>query len=91
MSGRIDQIQNVSLAILGFVIQSHGVCFDRDAALALEIHIIEDLRFHVSPGHCAGEFEQAIGQGRFAVIDVRNDGEVADAFRIHLELCALSR
>ena len=83
VAGRIDQIQNVRLAIARFVIEPDCVRLDRDAALALEVHIIEDLRRHVAAGYRAGEFEQAIRKRRLAVIDMRDDGKIANAFRIH--------
>ena len=56
---------------------------DGDAALALEIHRVEDLRFHLARLQRAGHLEEAVGQRRLAVIDVRDDREVADAARIH--------
>ena len=51
---------------------------DGDAALALEIHRVEDLRFHLARLQRAGHLEKAIGQRRLAVVDVRDDGEIAD-------------
>jgi hypothetical protein len=59
------------------------VRLDGDAALALQIHVVEHLRFHLAPGDSAGEFEQAVGQGGFAVVDVRDDREISDAFGVH--------
>ena len=35
--------------------------------------------FHLASGHSAGEFEQAIGERRLAVIDVGDDREIANA------------
>jgi hypothetical protein len=51
---------------------------DRDSALALEIHRVENLRFHFPRLQRAGHLEEAVGQRRLAVVDVRDDGEVAD-------------
>ena len=56
---------------------------DGDAALALEIHRVEHLRLHLARLQRPGRLEKAIGQRRLAVIDVRDDGKVADALRIH--------
>jgi hypothetical protein len=36
----------------------------------------------------AGQLQQAVGQRRFAVVDVRNDAEIADVLGIHGLLCA---
>ncbi len=43
---RVDEIQNVGLPIVSLVGQADGVGLDRDAALAFEVHAVEDLRFH---------------------------------------------
>ena len=55
-----------------------GVGFDGDAALALEVHGIEHLRLHFARGERSGEFQQAVGQRGFAVVDMRDDREIAD-------------
>ena len=54
--------------------------FDGDAALALQVHRVEDLLHHFALRERAGDFEQAVGQRRLAVVDVRNDREIADEF-----------
>ena len=56
---------------------------DRDPALALEIHRVEHLRFHLARLQRARELEEAIGQRRFAVVDVRDDREVTDVASVH--------
>ncbi len=38
VAGRVDQVQRVNLPTLGLVRQGGGLCLDRDAALALDIH-----------------------------------------------------
>ncbi|MCY1552518.1 hypothetical protein D9M68_889180 [compost metagenome] len=58
--------------------QGGGLRLDGDAALTLDFHRVEDLRRHFAVRQSAAALDQAIGQGRFAVIDVGNDGEVAD-------------
>ena len=76
--GRVDQVQLVGLAVGGLVGEPHGRRLDGDAALALEVHAVEELRLALPVGQRARRVEQAIGQGRLAVIDVGDDGEVAD-------------
>ncbi len=73
MAWRVDEIQDIRLTILRLVIQTHRVGFDRDAALALEVHVVQNLRRHVPTSHRAGQFQQTVGERRFAVIDVRDD------------------
>ncbi len=91
MSWSVDQIQDVSLSVFGFVIQPHALRFDRDATLALDVHAVEILGFHLTLGDRASEFQQAIGQRGFAVIDVRDNTEVADIFGHALFRWALTR
>ncbi len=56
---------------------------DRDPALALEIHRVEDLCLHLTGLERAGELEETVSQGRLAVIDVGDDGEIPDESLIH--------
>ena len=62
------------------IIQAHGVGLDGDAALALQVHGVEHLLHHFALRQRAGRLEQPVRQRRFAVIDVRNDGEIPDEF-----------
>ncbi len=48
--GSVDEIEDVLLAVFGLVAERHGVGFDRDAALALQVHRVEHLLAHVSRG-----------------------------------------
>ena len=80
---RVDQVQDVLLARLRRVVQADRVRLDRDAALALEVHGVEDLRFHLARLERAGDLEEAVGQRRLAVVDVRDDREVSDVSGIH--------
>ena len=57
---------------------------DRDAPLAFEVHRVEDLRLHLARLQRAGELEEPVREGRLAVVDVRDDGEVTDEPRIHI-------
>ena len=60
------------------VVEADGVGLDRDPALALQIHGVEHLLHHFALGQRAGDFQQAVGQRRLAVIDVRDNTEIAD-------------
>ncbi len=73
---RIDEIQLIGLAVGGRVAEAHRGCLDGDAPLALQIHAVEKLRLLLARGQSAGRFQQAIRQGRLAVIDVRDDREI---------------
>ena len=73
----VDQVELVLLAVDG-MFHAHGLRFDRDALFALQIHLIEQLILHLASRHGAGRLDHAIGECRLAVVDVRNDREVAD-------------
>src|SRR5262249_29577918 len=81
----VDQVEDVVLAVARAVIEPHGLRLDGDAAFALDVHGIEDLLHHLALGETAGRLDQPVGQRRLAVVDMRDDGEVADIFdgRVH--------
>ena len=75
----VHQIELVGLAILGSIVEPHGLRLDGDAALFLDIHVIEHLLGHFAFGQAAAMLDQAIRQRRFAVVNMGDDGEIADA------------
>ncbi len=79
---RVDQVEDVGLAVLGGVVEPHGLRLDGDAALALDVHGVEQLFLHVAVADRAGRLHQAVGEGGLAMVDVRDDGEVADVGRV---------
>ena len=83
MARRINQVEDVLFAVLRRVVQADRVRLDRDAALALEVHGVEHLGLHLAGLECAGQLEESIRQRRLAMIDVRDDGEIADVGGIH--------
>ncbi len=62
---------------------AHGVGLDGDAALALQVHVVQDLGLHLAPGHRAGQLQQPVAQRRLAVVDVGDDGEIAKEAGVH--------
>ena len=59
--------------------------FDRDAALALDGKCVEQLRIVVCARvHRARRLEQPVGERRLAVVNVRDDTEIAHARRVKL-------
>src|SRR6185437_2243395 len=74
--GGIDHVELITLAVPRLVIEGDALGFDRDAALALEIHGIEHLRLHLPVGEPAAELNETVSEGGLAVIDVGNDGEI---------------
>ena len=77
MAGRVDEVELVLLALVG-VLHRHGRGLDGDAALALEVHRVEELGARLALRHGLRLLEKAVCEGRLAVVDVGDDGEVAD-------------
>ena len=82
MARGVDEIQLIGLAVAGLVAQGHALRLDGDAAFALQIHGIQHLFRHLAILQPAAELDEAIGQRRFAVIDMGDDGEITDVFHI---------
>jgi hypothetical protein len=55
-----------------------GVAFDGYAPFPFQVHVIKDLVLQILADDCAGEFQQPVGQGAFAMVDMGNDAKVSD-------------
>lgn len=84
MTGGIDEVKDVDLSVIGVIFKADGAGFDCDSAFALDIHIIEELFFHIAEGDCFGLFEDSVREGRLTVVDVRDDAEIPYIFKIRL-------
>src|SRR5581483_8586101 len=79
VTGGVDQMKLVGLAVvLARIEHADRLGLDRDAALALELHRVEHLGAHRARVDRVGQLEDAVGQRRLAVVDVRDDREVPD-------------
>src|SRR6266480_8144111 len=83
MTRRIEQIQQIDLPGFRAIIHRHRMRFDRDPAFAFEVHRIEQLVLLVALVNRPRRLEQSIRQSCFAVIDVRDDAEIARQFDSH--------
>ena len=77
MAGGVDEIELVGHAVARGVVQGHALGLDGDAPLALYIHGIQDLLVHLAVRETAALLDEAIGERRLAVVDMRDDAEVA--------------
>ena len=80
---RVDEVQGVDLTVGGGVVERDGTGFDGDAALALQVHVVEDLVLHLARGNGVALFKKPIRQRRLAVVDVRDDGKISDVLFVH--------
>ena len=75
MSRRVDEVEYIGLTI-AHIFHLYGVALDGDAALALQVHVIEHLSLGDLNG--VGALKQTVGQGALAMVDVSDDAEVAN-------------
>ncbi len=79
MSRSVDKIERVVFSVKK-IVHLYGVALDSDATLTLEIHVIEHLCLKVFFGYGMGIFQQAVGQGAFAMVDMGDYAEISDSF-----------
>ncbi len=82
VAGGVDEVELVGLAVPRLVMKGHAVSLDGDAALALEIHRVENLGSHLTFRQATAHLNEPIGQRRLAMIDVRNDGKITDMTQV---------
>ena len=78
MARRVDQVQGVSLPVIGGIENTHGTGFNGDAALAFQVHIVQQLVLHLALRNGVALLQQPVRQRGFTVVNVGDDGEIAD-------------
>ena len=81
---RVDEVQLVSLAVLGLVKHRHRVGLDGDAALPLQVHRIEQLVLHVARRDGAGPVQQPVRKRRLPMVNMGDDAEISNMCCVHL-------
>ena len=81
MSGSVNEVEDILCAVK-LIIHLNGMALDSDSAFAFKVHIVENLGFHVFLADGMSVFEQTVGKGRFAVVNMCNDAEVANIFHL---------
>ena len=77
MARSVNEVERIVGAFVA-IVHLNGVALDGDTAFAFEIHIVEHLRLHLLFSNGVGVFEQTVGQGAFAVVDMSNDAEISN-------------
>ncbi len=78
MARSIDQVQNIFLAIPGLILESDRLQLYGDPFFPFQVHFVEELIPHFPLAEGAGNLQEAVGQSRFAVIDMGYYTEIAD-------------
>ena len=84
MARRVDEVELVLLPVAGLVMKPHRLRLDRDAALALDVHAVEHLILHLALRERARALDEPVGDRRLAVVDMRDDREIADILVCHI-------
>ena len=85
MTGSVDEIQRVGIAILRIVFERNALCLDRNATLAFQIHRIQHLLRHFTVGEPTANLDKPVREGGFTMVNMSNNGEISGQFHF---LCA---
>ena len=77
VSGSVNQMQQIVLPVV-IVYHRACLCFHCDSPLPLHIQLVEDLLI-IARLDGAREFQEAVAKRALAMVDVRNDAEIAEA------------
>ena len=77
VAGRVNHIQRIGGA-LHLPRHTHRLRFNGDTALALNVHAVKVLRLHIARGNHTGCLEHTVSESGLAVINMRNNAEVAN-------------
>jgi len=83
MSWGVDQVKNIFFSIFCVIDGADSLGLDGNAALPLQIHVVQYLRLHLAAGQKAGHLDDAVCQSGFAVVNVGDDTEIADLALVH--------
>lgn len=78
MARRVHEIQGIGFAILGRIGQAHGLRLDGDTAFLLQLHIVQNLLFHLTGCERTAGLDQPVSQRGLSMVDMRDDREIAD-------------
>lgn len=74
----VDEVQMVDRPILRLVVQPHRPGLDGNAPFPLQVHVVQQLALHLPLLHRPAQFNEPVGQGGLAVVDVRDNGKISD-------------
>ena len=84
MTGGVDEVQDIFLPVLRAMGHPDGLGLDRDPALPFEVHLVQKLIDLLPIRKGAGDLEEPVRQGRLPVVDVGDDGKIADVLYSHV-------
>ena len=82
MTRSINKVELIGFAISGSKGQRHTLRFDGDTALALNIHRVQHLSGHFALRKPTTELYKPIGNGRFTMVNMGDNGKISDMTEI---------
>src|SRR3989344_9318252 len=77
MTGCVDKIQFVFIrGTYRYIPHSHRLHLDGNAALALQLHRVEHLRFHLTRLDRMRDLKHTVGKRRLPMVDVRDNRKI---------------
>ena len=83
MARRVNQVQPVVFPVRRSIMQADSPRFDGDAALTLQIHVVQQLVFHRAGINRVAQLNQPVGQGGFSVVNVGDNRKITDVALLH--------
>ena len=78
MAGRVNQVERVGFAVLGGIVHMHRLGLDGDAALAFQLHAVQNLLHHLALLENARRFQNAVSQRGLAMVNMGDNAEIAN-------------
>ena len=78
MARGINEVELVCITVGVMIVERDRLRFNGDTALALKLHGVKHLSLHFAVSQAPAVLDEAIGKGRFAVINMGNNRKIAD-------------
>ncbi len=78
MPGCINQVQNILLPGPGLINQAYRLGLDGNTPFPLQVHGIQHLFIHFPFGQHTGLLHQAVGKGRFPMVNMCNNTKITN-------------
>ena len=88
MTRSIDQVKVIGLAIFCSIVYFYSTGLDGNAALTLQLHVVQQLILHLSLADGGGFLQNTVSQGGFAVVNMSNNGKITDMIQSVCHVCS---
>ena len=83
MTRSVDEIENIVLTVIGVIFEPYGSCLDGYSTLTLDVHIVEQLVFHLTQLDRVGQLEDTVCQRGLTVIYMCDYAKITYLVLIH--------